>query len=399
MTASAGRARCALMKRGVIYATAAIVVAAAVIIGGRYVIANRPLTVSVAAVEENVAIEVFGLGTVEARIMSKVSFEVGSTLAQVNVDHGDRVKRGEVIALLNADEQRARTERARAAVQASEASLARSEAVVLRQAAVLAQKQENHRRQQELLAKGVATIEKAEEAERDLKVAEADHAVAASDVAVARAATATARADLLREEVLLQKHELRAPFDAIVVERHLEAGTAVKAGEPVYTLADPASIWGLAYVEEARAGAIAEGQPARVRLRSVPGLEIAARVVRIGIESDRVSEERRVWVKCEVCPPSFHLGEQAEVIITTGILPEALLVPESSVSGFDGHGGKVWVDDKGFARQIAVNFGARTLDGRVAVSSGVPEGGAVIIAPTGSLSEGRAVRRAAEAPP
>ena len=77
----------------------------------------------------------------------------------------------------------------------------------------------------------------------------------------------------------------------------------------------------------------------------------AARVARIGIESDRVSEERRVWVKCEVCPPAFHLGEQAEVIITTGVLPEALLVPEMMVQGFDGRSGSVWVADKGVARR------------------------------------------------
>jgi HlyD family secretion protein len=292
----------------IIYPALVMLVAAGVVAGTIQVLKNRPVAVEIARPEQNVAIEVFGLGTVEARVVSRVSFEVASVLASVAFDHGDLVRRGEAIAQLDSAEQEARSAKARAGVKAAEAALARSRIVVQRQAAVLAQKETADKRQQDLLKQGVAASEKAEEAAKDLKVAQSDHALALADVEVARSAVATASADLAREEVLLQKHTLRAPFDAIVVQRHLEPGTAVKAGETVYTLVDPASIWGLAYVEEARAGAIAVGQPAKVRLRSSPGVDIAAQVVRIGIESDRVSEERRVWVKCEKCPPSFHLG-------------------------------------------------------------------------------------------
>lgn len=383
----------------ILYPVLALLVTAGVAAGALQVLRNRPIAVDIARPEKNVAIEVFGLGTVEARVVSKVSFEVASVLASVTFDHGDSAKRGDVIALLDSAEQEARSAKAKAGVQAAEAALARSLIVVQRQAAVLAQKETINNRQQELLSKGVAASEKAEETAKDLKVAESDHALALADVDVARSAVATAKADLLREDVLLQKHALRAPFDAVVVERHLEPGTAVKAGETVYTLVDPTSIWGLAYVEEARAGAIAVDQPARVRLRSQPGLEIAARVVRIGIESDRVNEERRVWVKCEQCPPSFHLGEQAEVIIKTGTLPEALLVPETAVSGFDGHQGTVWVADKGIARRATLAFGSRTLDGRLAVEGAVPNGALVITDPLGNLHEGSAVTIVAEDKP
>jgi HlyD family secretion protein len=383
----------------ILYPVLALLVIAGIVAGALQVLRNRPVAVDIARPEKDVAIEVFGLGTVEARVVSKVSFEVASVLASVTFDHGDSVKQGEVIALLDSAEQRARSAKAEAGLRATEAALARSHIVVQRQAAVLAQKEAINNRQQELLGKGVAASEKAEETAKDVQVAKSDHALALADVDVARSAVWTAKADLLREDVLLQKHTLRAPFDAIVVERHLEPGTAVKAGETVYTLVDPLSIWGLAYVEEARAGAIAVGQPARVRLRSRPGLEIAASVVRIGIESDRVNEERRVWVKCEQCPPSFHLGEQAEVIIRTGTLPEALLVPEIAVSGFDGHRGTVWVADKGVARRATLTFGSRTLDGRLAVEGAVPDGALVITGPIENLREGSAVATTTEDKP
>jgi HlyD family secretion protein len=383
----------------ILYPVLALLVTVGIVAGVLLVLRNRPIAVDIARPEKDVAIEVFGLGTVEARVVSKVSFEVASVLTSVTFDHGDSVKQGEVIALLDSAEQEARSIKAKAGIQAAEAALARSLIFVQRQAAVLAQKEAINNRQQELLSKGVAASEKAEETAKDAQVAESDHALALADVDVARSSVATAKAELVREDVLLQKHILRAPFDAIVVERHVEPGTAVKAGEIVYTLVDPASIWGLAYVEEARAGAIAVGQSARVRLRSRPGLEIAARVVRVGIESDRVSEERRVWVKCEQCPPSFHLGEQAEVIIKTGTLAEALLVPEIAVSGFDGHQGTVWIADKGVARRATLAFGSRTLDGRLAVADAVPDGASVITGPLANLREGSAVTTATENKP
>jgi len=44
----------------------------------------------------------------------------------------------------------------------------------------------------------------------------------------------------------------------------------VRAGDTKFTLMDPGTIWTLAYIDEARAGSIAVGQTAEVRLRSLP---------------------------------------------------------------------------------------------------------------------------------
>src|SRR5690606_24666938 len=60
----------------------------AVIAAAAFVYANRPINVQVAAIEQNVPIRVFGLGTTEARVLSKIGFEVGATLAELHADHG-----------------------------------------------------------------------------------------------------------------------------------------------------------------------------------------------------------------------------------------------------------------------------------------------------------------------
>jgi HlyD family secretion protein len=58
---------------------------------------SRPLTVTVAQVEKDVPIQVFGLGTVEAQTVSRIGFETAGTLVELHADHGDTVKAGTLL--------------------------------------------------------------------------------------------------------------------------------------------------------------------------------------------------------------------------------------------------------------------------------------------------------------
>jgi HlyD family secretion protein len=114
---------------------------ATILLAGAYLAyARRPLTVDVAAVETNVPIRVFGLGTVEARVLSKIGFEVGATLAELKADHGDRVAKGQVLTHLNSGEQEAKLAKAKAALLIAEVNIKRAEANLERARAGLAQK-------------------------------------------------------------------------------------------------------------------------------------------------------------------------------------------------------------------------------------------------------------------
>jgi HlyD family secretion protein len=219
--------------------------------------------------------------------------------------------------------------------------------------------------------------------------AAADLTVARADIAVAQALLADARANLLAEQTTLAKHRLLAPFDAVVIARNREAGAALAPGEVIFTLVAPGSLWALAHVDEARAGQIREDQPAEIRLRSLPGEVFPARVVRIGLESDRVTEERRVNLRCERCPERPVIGEQLQVEIETGRLAEARLVPEAAITGFDGSQGRGWVLEGGVLRQRDLRFTGRTLDARLVLEPGTPE---VITRILPGFREGRAAR-------
>jgi HlyD family secretion protein len=355
-------------------------------------ISSRPLVVSVASPERNVPVRVFGLGTVEARVLSKIGFEIGATLSELNVDHGDRVAKGQVLARLSHGEQEAKVAKARAALQIAEVNIKRAEANLEKARALLAQKQEANRRKQSLVGRDIVSLQVAEESARDEAVATADVTVAESEIASAKAQLDDARAQLRFEETLLQHRTLVAPYDALVIERHKELGTVVKAGDPIFTLIAIGSYWGLAHVDEARAGFIEEGQRVEARLRSRPQDKFTGSVARIGLESDRVTEERRVFIKGDNPPARVFLGEQVEFWITVGTLDRALLVPEAAVHGFNGRDGRVWTVEDGRLRQRLVGFAHRTEDARLEIVSGVPEGAQVITRVESAFHDGRTVR-------
>lgn len=356
------------------------------------IFSNRPIAVTVVAEAQKVPIRVFGLGTVEARVLSKIGFEVGATLVELAVDHGDRVKKGQVLARLATAEQEAKVAKARAALSIGQVNIQRAAASIEKAQAIFAQTRDANRRKQSLAGRDIVSQQSAEETLRDEAVAKAEVSVAMSEAESAKAQLTDAQAQLRFEETMLSHRTLLAPYSGLVIERHKELGTVIKAGDPIFTVIADDSHWGLAYVDEARAGFIQEGQTVEARLRSRPLDTFTGQVVRIGLESDRVSEERRVYVRGDKPPSRLHLGEQAEFRITVAVLDKALLVPEAAVHGYDGRKGTVWTVEDGRLRQREVKFRHRTENSRLEIVSGLPPAAQVVMAVGADFKIGRAVR-------
>lgn len=366
-----------------------VALVAVIVAGGYAFLQNRPLKVEVGEISESVPIRVFGLGTVEARVLSKVGFEVPGTLIELHADHGDTIAKGTLLAKLNSAEQEARVEQARATRLAAEMYILKAEANVTRAEAVYAQRRDDSTRKQSLASRNATTVQETEEAMRDEKVAAADLSVAKSEVNVSEAQLTDALAKLSYEETLLEQHLLRAPYDAVVIDRQREVGSVIGSGEVIFTLIEPGSIWTLAYVDEEQAGGLEVGQPAEIRLRSLPNAVVKGKIARIGLESDRASEERKVWIVCENCPSQPYLGEQAEVWITVKTLSNSLMVPQNAIYEFDGSSGKVWVFEDGMLRKTTLSFGARSEDARYEIVGGLPQGASVVVSRGPGLTEGR----------
>lgn len=374
------------MKRKRLLQLVVLLLVAAIVAGGAWALMLRPVGVQVAETDRDVPIQVFGLGTVEARILSRVGFEVAGTLIELRADYGDRVAAGTLLARLDSREQEARVAQARAAVAQAESAIHQAAATIKRAQANLTQKAQANERRQDLVQEGSVSIEAAQEAQSAYDMARAELAQAQSALEVARASLEQAKAQAAFEQARLAKYALYTPYDAIVVSRNRELGSMLTPGEQLFTLVDPKTVWVLAYVDEAKAGQLRVGQQAEITFRSLADRRFSGQVARIDIESDRVNEERRLYVQCDVCPVDFHLGEQAEVVITVGELVEARLVPQIAVRGLEGHHGVVWTVEDGHLAQRAVAFGRRTLDGRLEIVDGLPPGAEVVIRPDAGLA-------------
>jgi HlyD family secretion protein len=363
---------------------------------GIWAVLLRPISVQVARSEPDVAVQVFGLGTVEARVTSQVGFKVSGVLVDLRADVGDCVAKGAVLARLDDREQRAQVARAKAAVQQAEANLQRSTASVEKAKATYANAKNISQRRQTLVQRNVASVEETETAKATQDAALADLNLANSDVLVAQAAISDAKAQMQLQGATLDFHTLTAPYDAMVTARLKELGSALSAGQAVFTLIDPQTIWVLAYIDESKAGEINVGEPAAIVLRSHPNEHLPGRVARIEPESDRVNEERKVEVAFDHIPENINLGEQAEVYITTVRLPRALLVPEPAIIGVSKDHGTVWTVEDGRLQQHSVTLGHRLLDGRYEITGGVPHTAMVVVQLRSGLRVGRAATIASE---
>lgn len=378
------------IKRNMSFALAGL--AGAGILFGAWSIYLRPIKVEVSGFQRDVPVVVFGLGTVEARVASKVGFKVSGVLVDLRADVGERIAKGTVLARLDDREQTARANRAQAATEQAEATFQRATASAQKARANHANAQSISERRQKLVLTNTTSVESAETAKSAQDAAQADVNLAASDVAVARAAIADAKAQLQLESATLDFHTLSAPYDAMVTARTKELGSALAAGESVFTLIDPGSVWVLAFIDESKAGEITVGKRAEIVLRSRPNERFSGKVARIEPESDRVNEERRVAIAFDALPADFHLGEQAEVYITTVRLPQALLVPEAAIIGLGKGRGTIWTVEKGQLARRDVTLGHRLLDGRYEILGGVSPEAAAVATLRGGLRAGRSAR-------
>ena len=371
------------------------VISILVVAGVFYMRKVRPVPVVLAQSERNVEVRVFGIGTIEAQVLSKVGFQVSGRIDALLADQGEIVEAGAPLATLDDRSQRARVAKAEVGKLQADAAAAKAKAILERSEANLQQKSSVNQRRQSLVDRGSVSREAADDAQTNEVLARSDHEIAKADVLVAEAARHDVAATLAIEQVLLDQHRLVAPFRARILARLKEAGSVAAVGEAVFSLIEPNSIWVRAFVDEAKAGGLRVGQKAMVRLRSEMNIAVEAEIVRIDQENDRVTEERRIYVRCTACVPEHQarfLGEQAEIEIIKRVVPEGVFIPLRNIEKFDGRSGTIWTVENDTLARRTVALADTLLDGRILIAGGMPEGArAILTTPDTGFVVGRKV--------
>jgi membrane fusion protein, heavy metal efflux system len=136
---------------------------------------------------------------------------------------------------------------------------------------------------------------------------------------------------------------LTAPIAGVVVDRQVGPGQYLQAGgAPVFTIADPSSVWLLANVRETDAGLIKLGQSVEVHVLAYPKRLFKARVTYVAAVIDPLTH--RLPVRAEIDNHDGALKPEmfASFRILTSEATEAPAVPDRAVV-YEGDAAHVWV--------------------------------------------------------
>lgn len=215
-------------------------------------------------------------GYVVAQRKAAVAAKITGRLVELKVEEGSRIKKGEIIARLEADDAIASQSQASANVEQAQAELA--DAML------------NYRRAQELVKKEYI-------AKSDADAAEARYKKAVANVAAAKAGLQSAR-------VSVDYSLLRAPFDAVVLTKNADIGdivsplsAATSAKAAVVTIADMGSLQVEVDVSESNIGKVKIGQPCEILLDALPEKRFRGAVHMIVPTADRTKASVMVKVR------------------------------------------------------------------------------------------------------
>jgi membrane fusion protein, heavy metal efflux system len=171
---------------------------------------------------------------------------------------------------------------------------------------------------------------------------------------------------------------LTAPIAGVVVDRQVGPGQYLQAGgNPVFTIADPGTVWLLANVRESDAGLVQLGQAVEVRVLAYPQRVFKAQITYVAAVLD--SSTHRLPVRAVIDNRDGALKPEmfASFRILTSAASEAPAIPQSAVI-YEGDAAHVWVlTDDGLLIFRSIHAG-RSSDGLVEVVDGLKLGEQVV---------------------
>jgi len=280
--------------------------------------------------------------------------KVGGYLTRINVDVGDRVTAGQVIAEIQSPELDAQI----ATISAS-----------------LENKREIARRTEDLAKQGFFSQQTLDNANTEVRVAESQ---------------------INEIKTLASYRTIRAPFAGVVTGRFADPGALVTnaasnqtAALPLVTVADTSRLKVTVYVEQADAPYAKPGLDAEVVDAALPDRKVAAKVTRVSGELDARTRTLRTEVEFDNKAGIFVAGSFANVSL---LIPATsyIEVPAGALINRDK---KTWVatiDGENKAHLVPINMAST--DGKVQrIASGLDEGVTVVVSPPAGLVDGAKV--------
>jgi membrane fusion protein, multidrug efflux system len=334
--------------------------------------AEQPVPVTVAVVEKRAIDQEIPLsGSVLARRRSELSSEIDALVAEVPVEEGDAVKRGDVLIRLDA-------------------TLAEFEALTA--AAALEEARSRYKE----------ALRQRDEAARLINkkyVAETDYKAKISEAHTALAVLNRLQADYRRRAELVKRHVIRAPFAGVVSKKEVEVGEWAEAGSLLLELVEIDRLRIDVPVPQRYFARIRRDSPVRLRFDAFPERWFDATVtfkIPVGHAAARTFPVR---IEIDNSDRLVAPGMSARVVFllqSNEPVDAALMLPRDAIVRLPDGTGRVWrvESDNGMTRvgPVAIVTG-RSFGALVEMKSGaLTQGDRIVVRGNESLKSGQRVR-------
>ncbi|MEJ2515022.1 MAG: efflux RND transporter periplasmic adaptor subunit [Gammaproteobacteria bacterium] len=302
-------------------------------------------------------------GTVTSPRSARISTAIAGRVERLDVDAGDRLAAGDLVLALDSALEEAAVARARAALQQAEEALS-----------------ESRRR-----------VSEAEALVRDRNLPETELKARASEVRGNEALVALRQAELRRELAVLERHEVRAPFDGVISRKLAELGEWVDPGTPV---AELVATRGLRVDFQAPQEALADiGDESRieVQLGGQPDRWLPGVIEAVVPVSDPASRTFMLRVGLPEAAEEMAAGMSANGRLIVDAGRQGVVLPRDALLRYPDGRVVAWVvepDGTVSERQVATGV---TFSGRVEIRGGIEPGETVVLRGNEMLRQGQAV--------
>ena len=310
---------------------------------------KAPIPVEVATVENRpVSAYIRSSANLVAENQVKVLSEVEGRVARLNVEEGDYVQKGQILASLVRDD---------AEIGLKKAELRRSNA------------ESAYQRGQDLVGKELISQEEFDNFQMEYDI--------------------TAE-ELAEAEWTLEKTMIRSPFSGILSERMLQVGQHIRPGDELFQVTDVDPLIARIFLPERDVLGLEEGREVLIVLNADDAVRFSGRVRQISPIVDVATGTIKVTVEANAAPSKVRPGSFVGVHIVRETHPDALVVPREAVLR-ELQKAHVFVTDGEVASKREVTLGLEE-DEVIEALSGLEPGDRVIVAGQGGLKDGSLIK-------
>jgi len=313
------------------------------------------------------------VGTVRAGTSAVVSARIAGSISVLKVREGDRVRKGQLMAQLEAQENQANAAVATAGIEDARKGV--DEAESRKKLADI-----TFERYSKLLFNQVISRQEfdAKQTEKEL----ATQALARADSRLKQAEESSRAASTISDYT-----KITAPISGIITSKLVDLGASVFPAQPLMTIEDEGSYLLELAVPESLAARVKPGSPVQVVLDAV-GSSFNARIGEIVPTADPAS--RTFTAKIALSQKSLKSGMFGRGTISLGTAINCITLPKVAILE-RGAMTTVWVLEKGkIARMRIVKVG-RVIGERVEILSGLSEGEQVLVSGVEKVIEGNVI--------